>query len=409
MKIRIVSIVFPPDSVSTAQLIGEVATDLADRGHDVSVVTTEPHYNPDAASPDNISWGRTGLLGKRSVDQLSVECVRMPRKARSRFGRILQWAWFHIIVAIRAPAGEPDAILLVSPPPSLALAASAAPWRRATRRTVLAVWELYPDILASMGVLRRDGLPFRALRRLEGATYRACDHITFLTEEMRALAVRNHPQVAARATVLSTFADTDELRPLPRPTALRCDLGIETDFVVGYGGNLGPAQGLKTLVDAARLLGTTDPDIRFLFCGGGTGGDELLERAAGLPNVVFAGQLPYSRVPEMYSTFDVSIVPLAAGIGGEALPSKLIRSLACGVPVLAVADPRTPLATFVEKTGTGWAVAPAKAEALAEALRVAHADPDRPVMGAAGRAIAKQRFDRANIVLAYERLLKGVG
>ena len=46
-RVLIYSLVFPPDGVSTGQIMGELAVDLARLGHTVGVVTTQPHYNRD--------------------------------------------------------------------------------------------------------------------------------------------------------------------------------------------------------------------------------------------------------------------------------------------------------------------------------------------------------------------------
>ena len=48
--VLVLSLVFPPDAVSTAQIMGDLVQDLRARGHTVSVVTTTPHYNRDAGA-----------------------------------------------------------------------------------------------------------------------------------------------------------------------------------------------------------------------------------------------------------------------------------------------------------------------------------------------------------------------
>src|SRR5262249_15548781 len=42
--ILIHTLVFPPDSVSTAYLMGDLASELKKRGHEVKVLTATPHY-----------------------------------------------------------------------------------------------------------------------------------------------------------------------------------------------------------------------------------------------------------------------------------------------------------------------------------------------------------------------------
>ncbi len=44
-KILIHSIVFSPDGVSTAYLYNDIALKFANRGYEVVVLTTTPHYN----------------------------------------------------------------------------------------------------------------------------------------------------------------------------------------------------------------------------------------------------------------------------------------------------------------------------------------------------------------------------
>jgi colanic acid biosynthesis glycosyl transferase WcaI len=47
-NVLILSLFFTPDGVSTARIMAELAVDLERAGHDVSVITTQPHYNRDA-------------------------------------------------------------------------------------------------------------------------------------------------------------------------------------------------------------------------------------------------------------------------------------------------------------------------------------------------------------------------
>jgi hypothetical protein len=81
--ILILSLVFPPDSVSTAQIVGDLASDLQARGHSVVVLTTLPHYNPDLeveARQQLHNCGgprlRKSLAGRRSIESLTFKNVQ---------------------------------------------------------------------------------------------------------------------------------------------------------------------------------------------------------------------------------------------------------------------------------------------------------------------------------------------
>ena len=51
MKILILSLVFPPDNVSTAHIVGRLAAEFVGRGHEVVVLTSTPHYHPEGIDP----------------------------------------------------------------------------------------------------------------------------------------------------------------------------------------------------------------------------------------------------------------------------------------------------------------------------------------------------------------------
>ena len=47
MKILILSLIFSPDNVSTAQIWSDIAEDLKAAGHELCVITTTPHFHRD--------------------------------------------------------------------------------------------------------------------------------------------------------------------------------------------------------------------------------------------------------------------------------------------------------------------------------------------------------------------------
>ena len=50
-RVLLLTLVFAPDGVSTAVLMTELALELRDLGHEVTVLTTTPHYNVEPEAP----------------------------------------------------------------------------------------------------------------------------------------------------------------------------------------------------------------------------------------------------------------------------------------------------------------------------------------------------------------------
>ena len=407
-RVLLLSLVFAPDGVSTAQLMSEVAVDLHRAGHRVSVVTTQPHYNRDAvaeaAQPLTRMWG--GLLFRSDFQGIPVIHTAMPRKRGSFLGRVPGWIVFHILAFAASVllVERPDVVMVPSP----LLTAGVLGWLVARLRGgafVYSVLELYPDLAIKVGQLRNP-VVIALLRRLERFVYRRAAAVTVIAEGMKR-AVEAKGVRPERVEFIPNFVDVDLLRPGPKENEFAREHGLPGRFVVSYAGNMGFAQGLEVLLDAAALL-VDDPGIVVLFVGDGVLRGRLISEA-GMRSVAsarFVEHQPYARVPEIYAASDLCVVPMVGAVDAEAVPSKFLRIMACGRPVLAMADADSELAREVGASGGGIVVSPVSADAVADAVRTLRAEPERvAVMGAAGRAYAATRYSRTVVTARYARLL----
>jgi colanic acid biosynthesis glycosyl transferase WcaI len=410
-NVLILSLVFPPDSVSTAQIMGELGTDLESQGHKVTVITTFPHYNrdPEAESRQPIRnyWGP--ILRKSEYRGIPVYHTFMPKKGKNVFLRLLAWGGFHqlSVVAGMAAVPPPDVILAPSPPLTIGVCAwilgkyHGAPF-------IYNVQEVYPDIAVRLGALRNKWL-IGQLQRLEGFVYRKAKKITVIAPRMRQrLLEKGVP--SEKLEVVPNFVDVGDLSPLPKDNDFSRRHGIYEKFVISYAGNMGPAQGLESFIEAAVLLQDT-PGIHFVMMGDGILRESLMERVArlGLGNFTFLGYQPYSMMPRIYAASDVCLVPQAMETGCDAVPSKVYRIMACARPVLATTDPESDLANLVRYAGCGAIVSPGSASDLAGVIREAYRDQARwREMGEAGRFHVIGHYSRRAVTGRYHELIQAV-
>ena len=406
--VLVLTLVFPPDAVSTAQIMGELAEDLHTLGHTVSVVTTTPHYNRDADAlarqPLRPFWGR--LVQRSDWHGAKVYHTAMPQKDASVVKRLLAWTLFHalsVVVGIGALRNV-DVIVAPSPPLSMGVAAwLLGLWHRAP--FVYNVQEIYPDIAIALGAVRNRAA-IRLLYALERFVYARAARITLIAERMRQrLLEKGVPP--ARALVIPNFVDTTTLTAVPAPNALTRELGLDGRFVVSYAGNLGPAQGLETLLDAARLLRDLD-GVAIVLIGAGSLWDTLAARIRDerLANARLVPYLPFARVPEIYGMSDLSVVAQAVSTGTDAVPSKVYRIMACGGAVLAATDAQSDLAQLVTEAGCGFVVDQASPDAIAAAIRRAHGDrAGLAAKGEAGRRHVLTHYARPVVTARYSALI----
>lgn len=403
----LLSLVFPPDAVSTAQLFGEVVEDLLGAGWRVAVITTKPHYNPGqdslAKQPLNSIWG--GLLARSNFFGATVLHTAMPRKGSGVGMRIASWFGFHVLSVVAAffKVGEVDVILAPSPPLSIGVAA----WligRLKRAPFIYNVQELYPDSAVSLGLLR-EGPLLNVLHGMERFVYDRAFAITTIAPGL-ARTIAGRTTAPSKVRLIPNFVDTKLIVPRPRDNPFSREFGLTDRFTILYAGNMGPAQNLEIVLDAAEL--TRDDDrIVYAFVGDGTSRDSLQRSATSrrLSNVVFIPQQPYDRVPDIYGASDLCVVALAATLVAEAVPSKVYRIMAAERRVLAIADNQSDLAAVVRESGAGIIADPGNAPALAETIRAAAASGNSVGIGR-GRAYVIEHVDRPIITREYSQLLR---
>jgi colanic acid biosynthesis glycosyl transferase WcaI len=408
-NVLFLTLVFPPDSVSTAQIMGELAADLHNRGHHVTVVTTAPHYNRDrqAETRQPLRPLLGPLLQRSTFHGSRVYHTWMPRKGRGVVGRILAWLLFHALSTVVCLCVRPRPDILIVPSPPLTIGISAwvvARMRRA--RFIYNVQEIYPDIAVNLGALRNRAV-IRALEGVERFIYDRAAAVTVIAPRMRRRLLEKGVE-PKKVDVLPNFVDTADFTPGSKRNSFSVEWNAADCFLVTYAGNLGPAQGLETFIDAAALI-QDQPNVRCMLIGAGISEASLQARIEmhGLTNVELVPHQPYSRVPEIYAASDVCLVAQAALTGADAIPSKVYRIMASARPIIACTDPVSDLAQLVDEAGCGVIVEPGSPEALAVAIRQAVRDPDEwRRMGMAGRNFVERHYARERVTNRYHQLVE---
>ncbi|RPH52588.1 MAG: glycosyltransferase WbuB [Desulfobacteraceae bacterium] len=407
-RVLILSLIFRPDNVSTAQIMGDLALDLKNRGHDVFVITTKPHFNDDvealAIQPLYTHWGK--LLQKSNYHDIKVLHVWMPRKGKSKLLRIIAWLGFH---AVSTLAGffsqfQPDVILSPSPPLTIGISAAlVGMWHKCP--FIYNVQEIYPNVAVNLGVLRNT-FAIRCLQGLELFVYNKAKALVVISEGM-ANHIRARGITENKIHVIPNFVDVEDFRPLPKVNAFSRRYDLHEKFVISYAGNMGAPQGLEILIEAAHLL-RNEKRIYFLMMGDGSEKSSLIEKSQHLKltNITFLSYQPYSLMAEAYAAVDASFVSQAPGTSKDGIPSKVYRIMACARPVIACTDPDSDLALLVAKTDGGVVVPSGDSPALANAIKQALFQREVWLeKGLKGRIAILKEYSRSTISERYHRLI----
>lgn len=393
---------FSPDVAPTGEVMTSIVGALADRGHELTVVTALPWYRNHRVEDgwggrpwrqQRTSWGRIIRLHPFPTDKTNI-----PARAVA-FGGFTGMAG--IFALFTRP--RPDVVLVMSPPLPLGLAG----WLTGLFRRVPFVFniqDVFPDVAVEVGAITNRHV-IRAAEIVERFLYRRARAVTVLSEDLRDNVAgklgRHRPE---RVRVIPNFVDTERIRPLPRENSYRDQYALGDRTVVLYAGNVGYSQSIDLVLAAARRFADRD-DLVFVVNGGGSALDDLKNQAHGLENVRFIEMQPRDRLSEVLAAGDIHVIPLKRGLARSSVPSKLYSILAAGRPVLASVDPGTEVATTVERAQAGLCVAPEDPEAFCDALAELLEDRARlQRMGESGRAFVEDWVSPAAVGEAYEQL-----
>lgn len=385
---------------------------LSDNGYRVEVVAGVPHYRKGRRE----LWREyRGVFYRKSTeDRLHVKraFVLSPRVDLGfdrngtirRFINYISFFFSAFLVSLFARGPKPSVVFALTSPPVfgglLGLVASAV------KKTPLVynVQDVYPDILRSLKLFRCGPL-YYLIQGLERCIYARARCIVAVSEKVKeTLEKKGVPPGKIR--VIPNFCDTELVRPLPKDNEFAREYGLHDRFAVLYAGNMGEPQGIEFVIRAARSI-EGYADILFAFVGRGEKKEEAesLARECGLKNMVFIPLQPFERMPLVWASADIGLVPLRKNISHLVFPSKIFGILASGTPVISMVDKGSEIWEFVERSRGGLCVESEDVKGLADAVVSLYKDPAlRARMQKQGRAFVEEGFSKTIILEKYREL-----
>ena len=368
--------------------INAFVDELREAGAEVAVLTGQPNY-PKGVTFDGYRWHDSGVeRHPNGYDIVRVPLV--PRGTGGYVGMVLNYLSFIGAGMLLAPRllkdRRFDIIFVYGTSPIFQGFVGAFLKPRVGGKLVLWVQDLWPHALAATGFFRNRRI-LAGVEALVKSLYRRADLILAQSDGFASVI---HGQISGPP--IEVFPNPGEIVD---PSLLDMPAADASTFDVVFAGNLGRAQALDTVIDAAALLDDL-PDVRILLYGSGAMEDWLRKQIAerGLDNVQLCGRSPAADMPAIFSRASAALLTLVDDeMIGLTIPSKLQSYLASGVPVIAAAGPDA--RRIVEQAGAGVACPPENPAALADAIRRLHglSLADRNAMRSAGRAFHDQHFD----------------
>lgn len=385
------------------------ARELVRQGFDVEVVTGFPNY------PGGKVYAgyKIKLIQRECID--GVQVTRLPlylNHGQSAIKRVFNYASFAASALVYGlfMAKRADVMYAYHPPLTVGIAASLIRWVRGIP-LVYDIQDMWPDTLRATGMLINP----RALAlvgRVCDWVYRRVDQLVVLSPGFkRVLVQRGVPE--SKIDVIYNWADESTL--MSPEGAVPAAFPAADRFRVVFAGNIGKAQALDAVLDAAAILQARGSRASLVMLGGGVEVSRLKTRALEmkLGNVVFLPPVPMSEVGTVLAAADVLLVHLRKDPLFEiTIPSKTQAYMAVGKPLLMAVNGDA--ADLVRQANCGLTAESENPQALADAvdaLAVRPADELKTMGESASRFYREAlglQFGTAKFAAVFESLSRKV-
>ena len=401
-------VIFPfsyyyPEQCAGIFVVDDLMHRLAAEGDESGIYVPTPTRNV----REGVGWKRKEV---HCDGKMVVKRFRMYGEGKNPLLRALRYCFCELVYLHHLLWDKYDVAFIDSTPPIQGLK---LPIVRLFRKcpVVYNAQDLFPDTLSGTGLAKKGGLLWKIGSWVARVTFNNTDKIIAISEDIKRTLVEEKGIPADKVVVVYNWVDSDAVVPIAKEeNPLFEEFGLNREkFHVVYAGNLGNAQNINIVVDAAARLRDNE-NVEFVVFGSGGLESDIRARieTEGLKNLRLLPLQPVERVKYVYSLGDVCLVSCKEGLGGSAMPSKTWSILSCGRPVLANFD-EGELQMILTKNQLGVFTKAGDLEGFVEAISQLAAEPEKcEKMGARGRQFILDNLTKDAGTRKYAEVLRSV-
>lgn len=400
---------YPPIATSAARLYSELSESLAEMGHSITVLTSQP------AEDDILIKGSDYQMPPVDIRNSNIAIFKIPslgffsRIPGCKPVRFIYSCFLFVLRGIFIKA--PDIILVYSPPIYMGVSGFILS-KIKKANFVFNLQDIHPKVLIDAGVIKNILLK-TILLKMEKISYEKAN--SFIVYSKGNKDYLHSQGVNKEVFIIPNWVDTSEINRFLVSHSIADRQDFNKKFIISYAGSILEAQGLGILIDSAEML-KHDDEIIFLIAGEGSYKPHLtnLIYDKKLNNIKLFPVMPREQYLRFIYSSDVCLVTLSKDIPFHTVPGKLPEIMACGKPVIAVVKPQGDAARIVNESGCGICVEPGDSKGLANAVKIMHGKKSQLInMAEKGKIYAEKYFSREvctekylDVLLKYAKKIK---
>lgn len=376
--------------------INSVANTLKSLGNSVTILTGKPNY------PDGYFYHGYSFLAPFKEIWNGIDIFRLPiipRRSKSKLMLTLNYISFIFSGCLLGPILtrnlKPDVIYVYATSPLLqALPAIFLGYIKRCP-VVINVQDLWPESLQATGYITNKFV-ISIVSVFVRFIYSSASLIIVSSRPFLNSIDRFNPSANIRYLPNSV----DPIFFLPPNNNVSIPSCFEESFTVVFAGNVGSAQGVPAITEAAMLLSTYN-DIHFIILGTGSELAWMREQKKlhKIKNMHLLGKFPLDSMPTMLSKASILLLTLAdRPIFSATVPNKLQAYMAVGKPIVVCANGEA--AKLVSEAECGLSVPAENGPQLAKAIKYLSSVPKshRDMMAENAKHYSLKNFDHLSLM-----------
>ncbi|WP_314065853.1 glycosyltransferase family 4 protein [uncultured Vagococcus sp.] len=346
MDILFLSIAYPKKGNSN--LYSDLAIELVNAGHHVTVVTVEEHRD--------ISETSLGVEGE--IERLRVRVGNQFGVGLIEKGLTTLKTTPYLKKAIHSFLGERtfDLILYSTPPVTFAGVVKFCK-KKFRAKTYLMLKDIFPQNAVDLGMIKKNSIIYKFFKRKEKQLYDYSDQIGCMSKANIEFVEKQFPGLYSDR--LELFYNSKKILPFVKSerNLTRSKYNLPQDKIIFvFGGNLGKPQGIDFLIEGINKSKSI-LEAHFLIIGNGSE-VQLLEsylEKSDSTNLSFMGKLPSDEYNQIMKACDVGLIVLSYKFTIPNVPSRILSYMHEQMPIFAATDRHTDISHLIlENAQCGW-------------------------------------------------------
>ena len=321
MKVLIVCQHFYPENFR----INDISFELAKKGHDITVLTGLPNY-PKGKVLKEYKWFKNR---NQVINDVKIKRCSLVGRGTSTIKMMINYMWFAIFGSIKAFFMKKDFdIVYVYQLSPITMTWPAIVVKKMKKiPLIIHVLDQWPVSITTGGI-SKESFIYKFLTKISKNAYNKADLITCSSRSFKNYFIKELELSKDKGFIyLPSYAESDY-------EGIKNTKDKTFDLV--FAGNIGPAQSVETIVEAANLL-KDKKEIFFHIVGDGLSRKECedLSNKYNLNNIKFYGYHDVSEMPKYYSLADAFLITMVDNeVVNSTLPAKVQSYMLAKKPII---------------------------------------------------------------------------